>query len=176
MLLRENKDLTVRLRNLEQPANSAISRQLLISAGQSSVQNYNDSTRASSMRSNVHSMDSAHSPINSSLGHAALANGLSRTSAFEEQLNRSRVYRHVAANHSASSLVDDGRSTLALSICSSLTMGEVSNISVFALPIFATELSNASAYDFTKPGERPEITTGRQRCHTIPIHEYQKMS
>jgi hypothetical protein len=79
-------------------------------------------------------------------------------SAFEEQLHRSRVYRHAQANHSESSLLDDGRSTLALSICSFLTLGEVSNISVFALPIFANELSNAAAYDFARTKE--VITSG----------------
>jgi hypothetical protein len=80
------------------------------------------------------------------LAHIEPANA----SAFEEQLHRSRVYRHAQANHSESSLLDDGLSTLALSICSSLTLGEVSNISVFALPVFANELSNAAAYDFAR--------------------------
>lgn len=59
--------------------------------------------------------------------------------------------------------MDDGRSTLALSICSSLTLGEVFNISVFALPVFAVELSNASAYTFARSPEAAKINAPVQR-------------
>ena len=65
---------------------------------------------------------------------------------FETQLYRTRVYRHAANRHSQSSISNDGRSTLAISLSSSLTLGEVSNISVYALPIYAYELSNANCY------------------------------
>ena len=67
--------------------------------------------------------------------------------AFEEQLSRTRVYRHAADRQSWSSFLSDGRSTLAISLSSSLTLGEVSHISVYALPIFVEELSNARCYE-----------------------------
>ncbi|KAK3655202.1 GTPase activating protein (GAP) for Rho1p [Elasticomyces elasticus] len=66
---------------------------------------------------------------------------------FEEMLHRSRVYRHVSESDYSPSLISDARSTLALSICSSLTLGEVSNISVYAIAVYAIELSNATCYE-----------------------------
>jgi len=119
-----------------------------------------------SRSSYVNSLDTNRSqtaPVSLTVASVGTVNGLSHVSAFEEQLHRSRVYKHAQANHSESSLVDDGRSTLALSICSSLNLGEVSNISVFALPIFAAELSNASAYTFAQPMEAARIEPPSQR-------------
>jgi hypothetical protein len=82
-------------------------------------------------------------------GHTDLERRPSKTSAFEELLHRSRVYRNAAARHSQPSLVDEVGSTLALSICSSLSLGDVSKISVYALPVYANELSNPECYKFT---------------------------
>lgn len=73
-----------------------------------------------------------------------------RVSAFEELLHRSRLYQHAAGRHSETSLGDDGRSALAISIGSSMTLGEVSQISVYALPIYSNELSNPECYEFTR--------------------------
>ena len=77
--------------------------------------------------------------------------------AFEKQLHCSRVYRHASNRHSQSSLFVDGCSTLAISLSSSLTLGEISTISVYALPIFARELSNAECY-----APVSDIVRGRQ--------------
>ena len=77
--------------------------------------------------------------------------------AFEKQLHSSKVYRHASNRHSQSSLFVDGCSTLAISLSSSLTLGEVSKISVYALPVFARELSNAECY-----APVSDIARGRQ--------------
>lgn len=168
LLLKENKELSARLRNLEHLSGSGSSRRSVVSVAKISSGQSNNHTSAqstTSRSSRVQSMNSIRSQTASAAAPVASMgtnNEPPRVSAFEEQLHRSRVYRHAHANHSESSLVDDGRSTLALSICSSLTLGEVSNISVFALPIFAVELSNASAYTFARPSEAAKINTSRQ--------------
>lgn len=169
LLLKENKELSSRLRNLEHLSGGASSQRSVASVARSSLGQGNKQTSAqstTSRSSRVQSINSNGLQIASATVLVAVTgsnNEPPRVSAFEEQLHRSRVYRHAHANHSESSLVDDGRSTLALSICSSLTLGEVSNISVFALPIFAVELSNASAYTFARSSEAAKINTPGQR-------------
>ena len=84
-----------------------------------------------------------------------------RVSNFEELLHRSRVYRHAGPEDGTPSLISDARSTLALSICSSFTLGEVSNISVYAIPIYAHELSNASCYRFDQSATSENPSSSR---------------
>jgi hypothetical protein len=169
LLLKENKELSSRLRNLEHLSGGGSSRRSIASLAQGGTRQDNISTSAhstTSRSSHVQSLDSCQSQtaaIPAPMAPTGTTNEPPRVSAFEEQLHRSRVYRHAQANHSESSLVEDGRSTLALSICSSLTLGEVSNVSVFALPIFAAELSNASAYTFARPSEAAKIDAPGQR-------------
>jgi cell division control protein 24 len=156
LLLSVNKDLSARLRNLEHTSWPRSSHRSGLAASSKSVTQSHKSPSIRSVPSVLSQTPSAVSkrselvpfpgPTSQKSGHGEPP----RLSAFEEQLHRSRVYRHAQANYSESSLLDDGRSTLALSICSSLTIGEVSNISVFALPIFANEISNAAAYDFAR--------------------------
>lgn len=162
-LLTENKELSARLRNLEYSSNRMSSRRSVASITGSKVGTDYYSIRNSSNRGELPVSGSRRS--HSASSHSSRSGASDATddeptwvSAYEEQLHRSRVYRHAQANNSDSSLMDDGRSTLALSICSSLTLGEVSNISVFALPIFATELSNASIYDFARPAEQARLS------------------
>jgi hypothetical protein len=163
LLHSENKELSARLRNLEHLSKPGFSRRTVASITKNSIRQDRDSLHSRSRTSALSrsdSLGSKQSGIVSLPGSVASEmnhNEPYHRSAFEEQLHRSRVYRHAHANHSESSLVDDGRSTLALSICSSLTLGEVSNISVFAIPIFAKELSNPSAYDFATPTEAAKI-------------------
>ena len=169
LLLKENKELSVRLRNLEHLSGGASSRRSVASVARTSLGQGNSHTSAQSTTSRSSHVQSIHSngpqTVSTKITVASphTDHEPPRISAFEEQLHRSRVYRHANANHSESSLVDDGRSTLALSICSSLTLGEVSNISVFALPVFAVELSNASAYNFARSLETAKINTPGQR-------------
>lgn len=174
LLLKENKELFARLRNLEHLSGGASSRSSVASVTRAS---FGQSTSHTSAQSTT-SRSSHVQPIDSNGPQTVLAtvpvaptgtkNEPPRISAFEEQLHRSRVYRHAQANHSESSLVDDGRSTLALSICSSLTLGEVSNISVFALPVFAMDLSNASAYKFVRSSGITQTNTPRQMYGVKP--------
>jgi cell division control protein 24 len=169
LLLKENKELSGRLRNLEHLSGGGLFRRSVASVARSSLgqgNNHPSAQSTASRSSHAHSINSSLSqpalnPV--SVASAGTHNEPPRISAFEEQLHRSRVYRHAHANHSESSLVDDGRSTLTLSICSSLTLGEVSNISVFALPIFAVELSNAAAYNFARSPEAAKINNPGQR-------------
>jgi cell division control protein 24 len=169
LLLKENKELSGRLRNLEHLSGGASSRRSVASAARASLGQGSSHISAQSTTSRSSHVQSTKSngPQTASaavlLASAGTHNEPPRVSAFEEQLHRSRVYRHAHANHSESSLVDDGRSTLALSICSSLTLGEVSNISLFALPVFAVELSNAAAYNFARSSEAAKINTPGQR-------------
>lgn len=159
----ENQGLSARLRNLEYLSSSRSLRHSVVAGANASIGPDHDSSYARSTTSTMSHGNTIGSGISGFVAHSVFAgskvhdNEPIQFSAFEEQLHRSRVYRHAKANHSESSLTDDGRSTLALSICSSLTLGEVSNISVFAIPIFADELSNALAYDFTRPDEMPTI-------------------
>jgi hypothetical protein len=166
LLLSENRDLSARLRNLEHSSRgsgprssrpkfakitSVIIRQDHDSSStQSAVSTTSQRSSTSSTKSQI---TFSPEPTSSTVDH----NGLSRKSAFEEQLHRSRVYRRAQSYLTDLTLAEDGLSTLALSICSSLTLGEVSNISIFALPVFADELSNASAYTFLRPKEAARI-------------------
>ena len=168
LLLSENKELSARLRNLEHLSTTGVSRRKVASSPRNSIHSIPSNLSRSSSRSQD---NFGQSSISSRLHGALLVDPTPskpdvdeppRVSAFEEQLHRSRVYRHAHANHSESSLIDDGRSTLALSICSSLTLGEVSKISVFALPVFADDLSNPSAYSFAQPSEPAQIIAPHQ--------------
>lgn len=144
LLLSENRALSARLRNLEH----------LLASGSPRRTNRSSLDSSSSAKSHVYvgvltqPHAAAHMDPSTTQPHNY---GPLRASAFEEQLNWSRVYRRAQANHSESSLTVDGRSALALSMSSSLTLDEVSKISVFALPIFADELSNSEAYTFAWP-------------------------
>jgi hypothetical protein len=86
--------------------------------------------------------------------------------AFEEQLYQTRVYRQIADRQSLYSFPSDGRTTIAISLSSSLTLGDVSNISVYALPIFVSELSNAQCYESQS---HPNATT-TQTSEPVPSH------
>lgn len=158
-LHRDNEELSARLRNLEYSSGSGSLRRSTVVGTINSIRKDHGSsyaqstTSTSSHEKSLGSKRSGFVSLPGSVGSTVDQKEPVHRSAFEEQLHRSRVYRHAEANHSESSFTDDGCSTLALSICSSLTLGEVSNISVFAIPIFADELSNALAYDFTRPNE-----------------------
>lgn len=67
---------------------------------------------------------------------------------FEKELYESRVYRKISSHSTRFSMISNARSTLAFSMSSSITMGDVSALSVYALPVFAHEISNASCYSF----------------------------
>lgn len=68
--------------------------------------------------------------------------------AFEEDLLASRVYRKTLFSDSGESLVTSAARTTASSILSALSLTDVSNISVLAVPIYAHEISNSRRYTF----------------------------
>ena len=68
--------------------------------------------------------------------------------AFEEDLLASRVYRKPLFSKSGESFVTSAVRTTAWSILSGISLTDVSNISVLAVPIYAHEISNSARYIF----------------------------
>ncbi|KAK6381093.1 hypothetical protein LTR65_001055 [Meristemomyces frigidus] len=166
-VLRTNQELSMRLRNMEELHVGQRSGEA--QQGGSNDEPGADSGATSPPPDNDQGSDSGRLSIASSTSQVSALNGHTRTSGdhgrpsnFEELLHRSRVYRHVDPSDTSPSLISDARSTLALSICSSLTLGEVSNISVYAIPIYANELSNASCYNFDPLPTQLENQTAMQ--------------
>ena len=162
--LESNQDLSMRLRNMEDILNRSLPGSTSAGAEQEVESDALDLSRASVCSASTisdHMQDArerfAELPNDNVLNQP-------RMSAFEEQLHRSRVYHHAAGSHSESSLLDDGRSTLALSICSSLTLGDVSTVSVYALPVYAVEISNPECYRFAQPTTK----VGNRRTPSTP--------
>ena len=83
--------------------------------------------------------------------------------AFEEDLLASRVYRKPLYSNSGESLVTSAARTTASSVLSALSLTDISNISILAVPIYAHEISNGRRYNFgdfgteipESPGQRP---------------------
>ena len=154
-VLLSNKSLSSRLRSMERKFHSSMATRTIRTietdatssqeadwqSGAAISRNSVDSTQKPAISRHEESDAQVDWPFTSRAWQAQIP-------AFEEQLYCTRVYRHAANRHSWSSFLDGGRSTLAISLNSSLTLGEVSQISVYALPIFARELSNADCYDF----------------------------
>ncbi|KAK5734230.1 GTPase activating protein (GAP) for Rho1p [Elasticomyces elasticus] len=161
-LLRTNQDLSLRLRNMEDlriPRESGIANEAHHHLALGELQDEAPSqSGAIEEESNTGLDDTSNAEImperpesvhdhEGSTGEGAHQD--MKYSHFEEMLHRSRVYRHVSENDYSPSLISDARSTLAFSIYSSLTLGEVSNISVYAIAVYAIELSNATCYEAT---------------------------
>ncbi|KAK5676340.1 GTPase activating protein (GAP) for Rho1p [Elasticomyces elasticus] len=159
-LLRTNQDLSLRLRNMEDlriHRESGIANEAHHDLASGELQDeapsqsgaiddesntdLDDTSDAEVMPERAESVHDHQSPTGEG-DHQDM-----KYSHFEEMLHRSRVYRHVSDSDYSPSLISDARSTLALSICSSLTLGEVSNISVYAIAVYAIELSNATCYE-----------------------------
>lgn len=70
------------------------------------------------------------------------------SSAFEEGLLASRVYRRPLFSNSGESLVTSAARTTASSILSALSLTDISNISILAVPVYAHEISNSNRYTF----------------------------
>ncbi|MCJ1284042.1 guanine nucleotide-binding protein subunit alpha [Xylographa opegraphella] len=65
---------------------------------------------------------------------------------FEKDLQASPVYSRANKKHSSLSLPSSGARTTGWSVLSGISLSEVSNLSVFALPIFVNELYNHQVY------------------------------
>ena len=81
----------------------------------------------------------------------SLGQGLSTHSrglAFEEDLLASRVYRRPLWNESGETLTTFTKRTAASSILSALSLTDVSNISIVAIPVYITDITNSQRYTF----------------------------
>lgn len=92
------------------------------------------------------------------------ATGLS--SSFERFLHTSRAYGHCHFQHSETSLTSSDRRTNAFSTFTSLSLADISDISVFSLPIYASDISNSNWYTFGLPRQRGFSET----VHTESVH------
>ena len=68
--------------------------------------------------------------------------------AFEEDLFASCVYRKPLYSNSRESLATSAARTTSSSILSALSLTDVSNISILAIPIYSHEISNSNRYSF----------------------------
>jgi hypothetical protein len=83
---------------------------------------------------------------------------------FEQDLAASRVYNKDINRHSLSSLTSTALYMTALSIFSKLSLSQVSNVSFYALPVYAFDLSNSEYYVFGKEGVgQGEVRDGNSR-------------
>ncbi|KAF2030615.1 hypothetical protein EK21DRAFT_88737 [Setomelanomma holmii] len=71
---------------------------------------------------------------------------------YEADLSASRPYRRTRPRDTIYSITSSQRGSMALSTFSDVTLGNVSVISVFCLPIWSADLSNSGHYRFGKAG------------------------
>ncbi len=94
--------------------------------------------------------------------------------AFEEDLDASAVYKKALFNRSESSLVSSAARSTASSVLSGLSMGDVSMLAVYALPIYPTDIKNSQYYHFGDVPQEPlrfdmETTTApRNDLRSVP--------
>ncbi|KAK3661285.1 GTPase activating protein (GAP) for Rho1p [Elasticomyces elasticus] len=180
-LLRTNHDLSLRLRNMEDlriPRESGIANEAHHDLASGEVQDEAlTQSGAIDEENNTNLDDTSDAEVMTERPESVHEHEIStgegihqdmKYSHFEEMLHRSRVYRHVSDSDYSPSLISDARSTLAFSICSSLTLGEVSNISVYAIAVYAIELSNAICYESSVVGQHIH---GSTRDSTTPAEE-----
>ena len=74
-------------------------------------------------------------------------------SAFEEELDISRVYRRARRNGSQLSLISSADQPTASAILSRFSLGEISVIAVLDLPLYSADIFNSQLYEF---GDSPE--------------------
>lgn len=94
--------------------------------------------------------------------------------AFEEDLIASRVYRKPLFSESGESLVTSAARTTASSVLSALSLTDISNISILAVPVYAHEISNSARYTF---GDfRPSVPAAEsQQAPTKPAVWHQRL-
>jgi hypothetical protein len=102
-----------------------------------------------------------------SLPDASLSSSSQPRPGFEEDLNSSRVYKKLRARDSIWSISSSQRESMAMSNFSDLTLGNISIISVFCLPVWSADLSNPSHYRFGRDGLTLTIDELAQRFPDI---------
>jgi hypothetical protein len=88
-------------------------------------------------------------------GNEPISQSLS-SSAFESDLDTSRVYRKLRPRPSNWSISTSQQGSMALTAFSQLTMDDVSNLSILRLPVWSMDLSNTSDYDFDEGDLTPK--------------------
>ena len=88
-------------------------------------------------------------------------------SPFEKDLQTSKVYQRLRPRDSMWSLNSSQCGSMALSKFSQLTLGDLSTVSVFRLPIWSTDISNARHYNF-EPNLPMPRTLERQNSVRVP--------
>ena len=131
-VLAQNQEMNLRLRNIDNAVMSQV--------GSTELEGGRDASITSSGKATP-----PRGPPKDVLG------GVQRNNlgfAFEEDLLASRVYRKPLFSESGDSLVTSAARTTAWSILSALSLTDVSNISMLAVPIYAHEISNNNRYSF----------------------------
>jgi hypothetical protein len=106
--------------------------------------------------------------------------------AFDSTLAESRVYSRInlihSDTHSETSLTSSARRTMAISVFSAMSLAEISNLSMYSLPICVQEISNGTWYIVTRAPEAPllpqngeirvfiKTMTGTTACVYIPAN------
>ena len=117
---------------------------------------------------NLSLMTAAHGDTDSRRSIEYHATGLS--SSFESFLHRSRAYEHCHFQHSETSLTSSARRSNVLSTFTSLSLADISNISVFSLPIYASDISNSNYYTFGLPRQHDfSETVYRESGHSRTV-------
>lgn len=140
-VLRSNGDLASRMKNLEREG-SILSR-----TTRNNEADEND--EGLPLRNPGRSTDASHDERSSYIdtGRDAL------NFTFENDLQGSRVYnRAINQRYSMSSLTSTALYTTALSMFSNLSLSQVSNLSFYALPVYAFDINNSSHYIFGEEG------------------------
>ena len=74
--------------------------------------------------------------------------------AFEEELSKSWVYKRADnQDEGGFSVISSAGRTASWSMLSGLSMSDISNISILALPVYAEDIANREQYKFGDPGE-----------------------
>jgi hypothetical protein len=153
-LLQSNQQLCARLRNLEDAfdARSVVAR----AVDDASVVSHADGVITIPTTS---SGNSILMPSTNAFG--------ARNFTFEEDLEKSRVYRMARRNDCAHSLVSSAVRTQTWSIFSGLSLADISTISVIALPLYANEvLAHAQQHPYIAES-RPSLS--RSATHPGPM-------
>ena len=93
--------------------------------------------------------------------------------AFEEDLFASRVYRKPLFSDSGESLVTSAARTTSSSVLSALSLTDVSNISILAIPIYSHEISNSNRYSFGDFNQAA-VNVEQQSTNTRPLNQLLK--
>ena len=148
--MQTNRELAHRLTNLE----NAFDAQSVVSKRRSAAFPLLDSRNNDDVQCSVESREDGKRP--SILTHAEPTSGFS----FESDLETSRPYRRARRDTMDFSFRSSIAQSNALSLISGLSLSDVSNMSVIALPIYADDIRNAHHYEFNsrQPASSPSAT------------------